>query len=349
MQRLLRFCLLITLVVSVSFSFKAFAQNAVLIDDDIVTGSNPAGTTESVITQTGTGTAAALTFGATGATGALTFNKLAGTNNRLVFANATGQLGALSVGTSGQVLVSNGTGAAWTTPSASSMWSLSGNSTATATSFLGTTNTQPIVFKTNNVERMRLNTNGSLALNDPTSTNALVILKSTAWNNWMKFGKSTGTSGWYFHNPQDESAFLVMYSNDAGQAIYPLQIKNNGDIRMEQRLMIGDGTAAMPGNYRLYVTGGILTERIRVATATSAQWADFVFAPDYNLRPLKEVESFIGQNCHLPEVPSAEQVQKEGIDLAEIDAKLLQKVEELTLYVIDLQKQIDQLKQQQPK
>ena len=77
MQQLLRFCLLITLVVSISFSFKAFAQNAVLIDDDIVTGSNPAGTTESVITQTGTGTAAALTFGATGATGALTFNKLA--------------------------------------------------------------------------------------------------------------------------------------------------------------------------------------------------------------------------------------------------------------------------------
>ncbi len=349
MQRLLRFRLLLTLCISISFfSFNVHAQNAVLIDDDTATGGNPTGTLESVITQTGTGAAATLTFGATGATGAVTFNKLAGTNNHLLYANSTGQLNALPAGATGQVLLSTATGAAWTSPAATSLWSLSGNSTATATSFLGTTNAQPIVFKTNNTEKMRLNTNGSLAFNDATSTNAYVIIKSLAWNNWMKFGKSTGTSAWYFHNPQDESAFLITYINDAGQAIYPFQIKNTGDIRMEQKLMIGDGTATMPGNYRLYVTGGILTEKVRVAIPNSTQWADFVFAPEYRLRPLKEVEAFIAENCHLPEIPSAEQVQKEGTDLAEIDAKLLQKVEELTLYVIELQKQIDQLKQPQP-
>lgn len=61
-----------------------WAQNAVLLDDDTATGGNPTGTTESVMTQTGTGTTANLTFGATGATGSITFNKLVGTGKSLL-------------------------------------------------------------------------------------------------------------------------------------------------------------------------------------------------------------------------------------------------------------------------
>ena len=343
MQQLLRFCLLITLVVSISFSFKAFAQNAVLIDDDIVTGSNPAGTTESVITQTGTGTAAALTFGATGATGALTFNKLAGSNNRLVFANATGQLGALSVGTSGQVLVSNGTGAAWTTPSASSMWSLSGNSTATATSFLGTTNAIDLVFKTNNVERARFNQTGSLGIgmgSTPFTTGSKLALKQ-GWGSWLEFYRGAGAGYWSMANPSGQDALTFYYVNDSGTPMFNIfTLNNNG------RVEIGEVTINTPTEYRLYVEKGILTEAITVAVKNSADWSDFVFKPDYKLCPLKEVEQFIQTNQHLPNIPSSEEVISKGVNLAKMDAKLLQKIEELTLYVIDLQKQIDQLKQQ---
>lgn len=62
--------------------------------------------------------------------------------------------------------------------------------------------------------------------------------------------------------------------------------------------------------------------------------------------PLEQVDSFIRQNKHLPGVPSAEQVVKEGIDMATMDAKLLEKIEELTLYMIELKKENDVLKQQ---
>lgn len=104
------------------------------------------------------------------------------------------------------------------------------------------------------------------------------------------------------------------------------------------------GTATTPGTYKLYVEGGILTEKVKVALKSGANWADYVFADDYALRSLPEVESFVKENRHLPGIPSAAEVEKDGIDVAGMDAKLLEKIEELTLYLIDLQKQVDALK-----
>lgn len=81
-----------------------------------------------------------------------------------------------------------------------------------------------------------------------------------------------------------------------------------------------------------------------VAVTDVNEWADFVFKPEYKLLDLKKVEAFIAQNGHLPDVPSEKEVRAKGYNVNEMDAKLLQKVEELTLYIIDLQKQIDALK-----
>lgn len=72
--------------------------------------------------------------------------------------------------------------------------------------------------------------------------------------------------------------------------------------------------------------------------------ADFVFADDYELRPLSKVEAFINENSHLPDVPSAKQMESEGIGVAEMNQLLLQKVEELMLYVIELEKEIKELR-----
>ncbi len=93
-------------------------------------------------------------------------------------------------------------------------------------------------------------------------------------------------------------------------------------------------------DYHLYVKGGILTEEVRVRTG----WADYVFEPSYKLMPLEKVESFIQINGHLPDVPSAKVVEEEGISLGEISKIQQQKIEELTLYTINQQKQIDELK-----
>ena len=106
------------------------------------------------------------------------------------------------------------------------------------------------------------------------------------------------------------------------------------------------GTAATPAGYKLYVQQGILTEKVKVALKTSANWADFVFADNYNLQPLSEVESFIKQHKHLPGVPSADEVVANGLDLATMDAKLLEKIEELTLHMIQLEKEVNTLKAQ---
>jgi len=113
---------------------------------------------------------------------------------------------------------------------------------------------------------------------------------------------------------------------------------------------IGSGIIAnntIPAGYNLYVQNGILTEKLKVASSGDpTNWSDFVFAKNYKLMPLTKVESFVKENKHLPEIPSAKEVAKEGIDVAQMDAKLLQKIEELTLYAIQQQKEIEQQKKE---
>jgi hypothetical protein len=100
-----------------------------------------------------------------------------------------------------------------------------------------------------------------------------------------------------------------------------------------------------PGNYSLAVNGNVRAKEVRVETS----WSDFVFEKDYPLLPLKDVETFIGNNKHLPDVPSEKEVAKNGIELGTINSKLLQKVEELTLYIIQMNKELKQLKTENEK
>jgi hypothetical protein len=108
----------------------------------------------------------------------------------------------------------------------------------------------------------------------------------------------------------------------------------------------GLNTSNLPGNYKLFVKSGILTEEVRIAAEGSLEWADYVFAKSYKLRPLKEVERYIKENSHLPGVPSASEVAKNGVNVAEIEAKLLEKIEELTLYMIEMKKENNIMKKE---
>lgn len=102
---------------------------------------------------------------------------------------------------------------------------------------------------------------------------------------------------------------------------------------------VGIGCENTAAEFALAVKGGILTDDVLIRS--QQQWPDYVFGKDYERMSLYELEEYIGLNHHLPEVPSAEEVSEQGIDLGEMNAILLQKVEELTLHVIELQKQID--------
>ena len=95
--------------------------------------------------------------------------------------------------------------------------------------------------------------------------------------------------------------------------------------------------------YNLDVRGTIRANEIIVNNVTGA---DFVFEKSYKLRPLSEVQSFIQKNQHLPEIPSAAEMQENGVNMTELQIQLLQKVEELTLYIIQQDQRIKELESQ---
>jgi hypothetical protein len=104
---------------------------------------------------------------------------------------------------------------------------------------------------------------------------------------------------------------------------------------------VGIGTATPQA--KLAVNGDIFSKKVKV---TQTGWPDYVFHATYSLRPLFEVEQYIQLYHHLPEVPSAAEVEKDGVDLGDNQAVLLKKIEELTLYVISLNKEVEALKKE---
>ncbi|MEE3998769.1 hypothetical protein V1T75_00355 [Tenacibaculum sp. FZY0031] len=109
---------------------------------------------------------------------------------------------------------------------------------------------------------------------------------------------------------------------------------------------VGIGTSDTKG-FKLGVDGKVVATEVKVATY--ANWADFVFEKSYKLPSLENVEKHIKEKGHLQDIPSAKEVEKNGFFLGEMDAKLLQKIEELTLYTIQQEKEIKELKKQNSK
>lgn len=127
----------------------------------------------------------------------------------------------------------------------------------------------------------------------------------------------------------------VGYNNNAS-----VSMPQNG-ATIEGNVLIG--TTIAQQDYKLIVKGKIKAEELRLSTK---DWPDYVFDSKYKLRSLSEVEKFIQQNKHLPDVPSEAHVVEEGVSVVEMQGKLLQKIEELTLYMIDQHKQIEELKKE---
>lgn len=101
---------------------------------------------------------------------------------------------------------------------------------------------------------------------------------------------------------------------------------------------------------KLAVNGNILAREMKVKTDIAVP--DYVFEPDYELATLQEVEAFVKEHKHLPEIPSAKDIERDGLDLAEMNLLLLKKVEELTLHLIEqrndkvsLQNEVNELRQ----
>ena len=199
------------------------------------------------------------------------------------------------------------------------------------------------------VELWKSDTGGAILNNN---TKGVVISTSTDGVSGLQFAKlkSSSAAGDRYGKvlSVDDNGNVILVNDGvttgggntgAGWAITDgrLQNSNNGKV------VIGTGINSFPGDFQLYVKGGILTERVRVAVANSDRWADYVFENGYKLMPLRDVEKHIDYYHHLPNVPSAEQMVKSGMDIMETSAKLLEKIEELTLYMIKANKQIEVL------
>lgn len=110
-------------------------------------------------------------------------------------------------------------------------------------------------------------------------------------------------------------------------------------MRINSEGKVGIGTTNFSGDHKLRVEGSIGAREIKVE---GTGWSDFVFENDYELKTLDEVEKYISKSGHLPEIPSEADVIENGINLGEMNAKLLQKIEELTLYLIEQNKNLEQ-------
>jgi hypothetical protein len=167
----------------------------------------------------------------------------------------------------------------------------------------------------------------------PGSLNGSILFGEIVRDAWP-----LGEWGIEYYSGKDEYSanglnFWKVASENNSGANFCLYLTNDGNV--------GIGTDVTHG-YKLAVKGKILAEELKVKL--SQNWPDYVFNKNYHLLPLKEVDQFIQTNNHLPDMPSAKEVQDNGVNVGEMNARLVKKVEELTLYLIAMQKEMEQLK-----
>ncbi|WPU94011.1 hypothetical protein SNE25_00535 [Mucilaginibacter sabulilitoris] len=194
---------------------------------------------------------------------------------------------------------------------------------------------------------------GLSAPTTPSLTNSIVIGSANA----NAVNKYLGQLGFVSNDVDFSAPKMVAYISGEATETYTDDTKtgsvmrfytgNNGGSSPVERMVIdnrgyiGIGTATPKET--LSVNGNIRSKQIKVETAN---WPDYVFQKDYQLPSLTDVKTYIEQNKHLPEVPSEQEIAREGLNLGEMNKLLMKKVEELTLYLIEQNKRIDEQQKQ---
>jgi hypothetical protein len=175
--------------------------------------------------------------------------------------------------------------------------------------------------------------------------------------NAARIGTGSASSNWTIDGDGSHNGGGVIYSDVAGtvyitpivstgattQTLADADIKSKAALRVSGTGNVGIGTTDYGAwtlnnsTYKLAVGGSMIATAVTVKLV--ANWPDYVFKKDYTLPSLTDVKTYIDQNQHLPEIPSAQQMEKEGVNLGEMNKLLLKKVEELTLYLIEKDKQ----------
>lgn len=237
-------------------------------------------------------------------------------------------------------------------------WSRGGDAVANSNgdNILGTMNTYPIRIRTDNKDRVFIATDGKVGVNTTNPLQRLHVLDGNiliSRSATDELGSTNGTI--YFGDVVDPlqpfGKWGIEYVSSSEEG-YGLNFwmpwvdgqQSPGNFYL---FLADDGNVGIGTNKpraKLAVNGGVLAKSMMISIS-SDYWPDYVFGEDYELMPLRDLESYVNVHKHLPGVPSAADVEERGdIDLGEMNTMLLEKVEELTRYVIDLQKQIDEMK-----
>lgn len=149
-----------------------------------------------------------------------------------------------------------------------------------------------------------------------------IKIKKPADSDLAAIGIETNQQHWVIAAINSSSGNEGFWIKDQKNGIIPFRITNDGIVVINDKLWVKN----------------------EVAVQWNDPWPDYVFKNNYNLMPLKQLKNYIKENGHLPNIPTSEDVKKEGIKLAENQALMLQKIEELTLYIINLKEDNDKLK-----
>lgn len=227
-------------------------------------------------------------------------------------------------------------------------WNTTGNSgTNPSNNFIGTTDNQPLVFKANNNPSLRILPTGVLrvGLNDPDTNSGTTLRVYNNENTVFEVANSLGRfqigksscSGCYGGGIGD----TVLRNLDVSHNIIIAQPNNGNDgstyfgIRDDY-----NGTwVKFFNNAIARFDGKIKAKEVEVKANV---WADYVFKKEYQLKSLEDVEKHIIEKGHLPNIPTAQEVLENGINVADMNSKLLEKIEELTLYSIEQNKKLQQ-------
>lgn len=184
---------------------------------------------------------------------------------------------------------------------------------------------------------------------------------SGSWSNWVRVLSEgmNGNVGVGTTNPKEKldvngsviikNGHNLSWGNKYGAGIPTIAANTNSGLHFypsgsslgATMQIFKDGKTKFTNN--IVVLGKIESKEVKV---TNTPTADFVFEENYNLPSLKSIEKHIKKNKHLPEIASAKEMEKNGVNLGDFQIQLLQKIEELTLYTIDQQKEIEELKRQ---
>lgn len=165
-----------------------------------------------------------------------------------------------------------------------------------------------------------------------TNPSAPLHLKQAS-DNGLRFQRDDGTHDTYEIRLAGSTGLQVWNATD-NQTV--MVFDNEGKV--------GIGTSSIPSEYQLAVDGKMIAEELKIQISGNWNWPDYVFEKQYPLLSIKELEQSIRQNGHLPGLPSAAEVEKNGgVEVGDMQRRLLEKVEELTLYIIQLEQRISEL------